>query len=150
MLKIVCEEFLDEMATVYKSREYGILVAVNPDSNRSGNPYFKFYNADNYNKATKIIRVLFKKADYVVHNDGKELWELNSKEKKLLIKVLNEPSQYYPDITTWQAAKFDWDREYLEEPLRLDRYLKGEYDEFYKDNPGYVSSYLEMPDYMNL
>ena len=73
------EEYLDEMATIYKSLEYGILVAVNPDSKRSGNPYFKFYNNVNYNKATKVIRILFNKADYVVHRDKIELWKLNLK-----------------------------------------------------------------------
>lgn len=48
VLKIFIEEFLEEMATIYKSKEYNILIAVTPDSGRAGNPYFKFLNNSNY------------------------------------------------------------------------------------------------------
>lgn len=153
-MKLVFEddniEVLEEMATIYKSKEYGILVAVNPDSHRTGNPYFKFFNSHDFFKATKVIRILFNEPDYVVHKDGKELWNLNSKDKKLLIKILNQKSKHYPSYTNWQVSKFDWNSEYLEEMLNIDEYYNGEYDDIYKDDPGYIPSTLEMPDYMNL
>ena len=81
MIKLVLEEYLEEMATIYKSKEYGICVAVNPDSNRNGLPYFKFYNDSDFRKAEKVIRIMFKEPDYVVHKDGKKLWKVNSGEK---------------------------------------------------------------------
>ena len=66
------------------------------------------------------------------------------------MKILNEPSQYYDNVNTWTGAKFDWNREYLLEPLLMSKYVKGEYDELYKDEPSYLPSTLEMPNYMNL
>ena len=150
MIRIICEEYLDEMATIYKNREYGILVAVNPDSKRSGNPYFKFYNNVSYDKATKVVRILFNYPDYVLHKDRMELWKLNSKEKKLLIKILKEESDMYDGYTNWDIAKYEWSLEYLEEPLNMAKYFKGEYDTIYKNNPGYIPSTLKMPDYTKL
>ena len=141
-------EVLEEMATIYKSKEYGILVAVNPDSHRSGNPYFKFFNSHDFFKATKVIRILFKEPDYVVHKDGKELWKLNNKEKKLLVKILNEQSKSHKGYTNWQAAKYDWNSEYLEEMLDIEEYFTGDYDNEYKDNTGYVPATLSMPNYL--
>ena len=57
---MMLSEYLYEMATVYRSTEYGISVAVNPDSGRVGDPYFKFYNNVSFNKATKVVRIMFK------------------------------------------------------------------------------------------
>lgn len=150
MIRLVLEEYLEEMATIYKSKEYGVCVAVNPDSGRSGNPYFKFFNNSDFRKATKIIRILFKKPDYVVHKDGKQLWKLNTKEKKLLIEILNTESKQYKGYTNWEAAKFNWNYEYMEELLDIEEYYAGNYDELYKNNPGYVPSTLKMPDYNKL
>lgn len=150
MIKLVLEEYLDEMATIYKSVEYGIGVSVNPDSNRQGNPYFKFYNNPNYTKATKIIRILFASPDYVYHKDGKQLWELNNKEKKLLIDILRQESNQYDGYTNWEIAKYNWNCEYLEVQLNMKKYFKGEYDEQYTSNAGYVPSTLKMPDYSKL
>jgi hypothetical protein len=150
MIQLISEEYLEEMSTIYKSKEYGIGVSVNPDSKRSGNPYFKFYNSSDYLSATKIIRIMFNKPDYIIHNNGKELWKLNSKEKKLLMDVLHMPSKRYRGRTNWEAAKFDWNYEYLEEMIDIDEYFNGDYDELYKNNPGYVNSTLSIPNYTNL
>ena len=148
MIRLIIEEILDEMATIYKSKENRIMIAVNPDSGRIGCPYFKYLNDSNYLKAEKIVRILFKEADYVVHNDGKDLWELNNREKKLLMDVLQEQSKKYPKYTNWQAAKFDWNCEYLEEMLQIDDYFNGNYDDIYASDSGYVPSDLEMPNYL--
>lgn len=150
MIKLLIEEYLDEMATIYKSKEYGILVAVNPDSKRSGLPYFKFYNSFDYNRATHVIRIMFKEPDYIVHKDSKKLWKLNSKDKKLLIKIMKEESNTYSGRTNWQAALFDWNFEYLEEMINADKFFNGEYDEIYASNPGYIQSTLKMPDYTKI
>lgn len=150
MIKLIVEEYLDEMATIYKSKEYGILVAVNPDSKRSGLPYFKFFNSYDFNKATHVIRIMFKDTDYVVHNDSKKLWKLNTQDKKLLVKIMNQESKRYKGYTNWDAAKFDWNYEYLEEMLDIDSYFNGEYDDVYESNPGYIPSTLKMPDYTKI
>ena len=150
MIQLYGKEFLEEMATIYKSKEYGIGVSVNPDSHRIGNPYFKFYNNPKYASATKIIRIFFKQPGYTVHKDGKKLWKLNGDQKKLLIKILREESEQYDGYTNWDIAKYDWNCEYLEEQLNMKRYFNGEYDEIYSDNDGYVPSTLRMPDYSKL
>lgn len=151
MLKIFIEhEDLNEMATIFKNKEQNISVVVNPDSNRSGNPYFKFVNNSNFRNADKIIRILFNRPDYVIHHDGKELWELNSKEKKLLIAVMNKESSKYRGYTNWQAAKFDWNYEYFEEDWNIDDYFAGKYDKDFEINPGFIVSTLKMPDYTKI
>lgn len=150
MIKLICEEFLEEMATIYKSKEYGVLVAVNPDSRRIGIPYFKFYNNSNYNKADSIIRILFTKPDYIIHKDGKKLWKLNSSDKKLLMEIMNEESKQYKGFSNWEAAKFNWNYEYLEEMIDIEEYFYGDCDEKYSDTVGYIKSDLEMPDYTKL
>ena len=152
MIRLYLEEYLGEMATIYKSQHYGVLVSVNPDSNRNGNPYFKFYNSSNYLKATKIVRITFNSPNYIVHtnSDGKKLWKLNSEEKNLLMNILKLNSPSYSGKTIWDAAKYTWNLEYLEELINIDDYFKGTYDEKYKDNTGYIPHNLEMPDYTKL
>lgn len=150
MIRLVLEEYLEEMATIYKSKEYGIMVAVNTDSNRKGTAYFKFFNSSDYKKATAVIRILFNKPDYVYHKDGKQLWKLNSKEKKLLIKTLKEESGHFSGYANWDIAKYDWNREYFEDPLNMEKYFNGDYDDIYKNEPSYVPSTLKMPDYTKL
>ena len=150
-MKILIEhENLNEMATVFKNKKQNVSIIVNPDSNRSGNPYFKFVNNSNFRNADKLIRIMFNKPDYVIHHDGKDLWKLNSKEKKLLITIMNKESSKYKGYTNWQAAKFDWNYEYFEEDWDIDDYFAGKYDNKFGSESGYVSSTLSMPDYLQL
>lgn len=150
MVEVVLEEYLEEMATVYKNKEEDVTVAVNPDSNRIGNPYFKFFNNSDFRKADSVIRITFDNSDYIIYKDGKRLWKLNTQEKKLLIKILRDESKQYKGFTNWEAAKFNWNYEYFEEMFDFEKYFNGEYDEEYKDDPSYVSSKLKMPDYTKL
>ena len=149
---ILKNEPLFEMATVHRDFENNVSVAVNPDSAKIGNPYFKFYNNTDYRKADKVIRILFNSPNYVIHHDGKQFLDLNGKEKKLLIDCLTQKSKKYKftGCSVWDATKFDWNYEYLGIDIEVDNYLNGEYDETYKDNPSYVSSTLNMPDYKEL
>lgn len=150
MIKLMLEEYLDEMATIFKSKEYGICVAVNPDSKRKGIPYFKFYNSSDFNNADSVIRILFTKPDYVYHKDSKKLWKLDTKDKRLLVSVLKKESVRYKGYTNWQVAMYDWNYEYLEEMISIEEYFNGEYDEQYKNVIGYIPSNLKMPDYTKL
>lgn len=145
-------ECLYEMATVHRDETKNISIAVNPDQKKVGDPYFKFYNNASYMKATAVIRIMFFRVAYMKHEDGKELWELNSSEKKLLVKSLKSVSKKYKafGFTVWDATKFDWNYEYLGFDIESDEYLAGAYDDIYKDVQSYVPSTLEMPDYTKL
>lgn len=154
MIRLVLEEYLDEMTTLCKDYQNDVSIVVNPNSNRQGNPYFKFYNSTNYSTADKVVRILFNYADYVIHTntDGKKLWKLSHKEKRILNELLNKPSTKYSNMTVWEACKFEWNTEYLELPINLDKYINGEYDKdvHYTKNAGYVPYSLSMPNYMNI
>lgn len=149
---ILESEYIYEMATVHRDTNENISVAVNPDSKKVGDPYFKFYNSVDFNKSTAVIRIMFNSADYTYHTDGKKLWKLNSKEKKLLVKTLKSESKKYRPFgfTVWDAAKFDWNYEYLQIDIEPEGYISGEYDETFKNNPSYVPSTLKMPNYLDL
>ena len=54
-------------------------------------PYFKRYDNTNVKQATKVARIKIKESKYIYHNDGKDIWVLNSKERKQLIKTLEKP-----------------------------------------------------------
>lgn len=52
-------ELLFEMATVHRDMNENISIAVNPDSKKIGDPYFKFYDSTDYTKAKRVIRIFF-------------------------------------------------------------------------------------------
>ncbi len=89
-------EILTEFVTIYRERNFNMCIAVNPDRKRNlkGMEYFKLYNSADPTKATKIARIKFREADYVIHrnNGGKKNWILNSRERRQLEKMLNSPS----------------------------------------------------------
>ena len=141
---------LTEMASVCKDNVENVMIAVHPDSKRTGDCYFKYCNDTSYPSADKVIRIFFDRADYTVHKDGKELWNLNNKEKKTLMKILQAPSKRFKRHTNWEVAKYFWNCEYLETDLDIEDYFYGIYDKIFKDDKGYLPSTLEMPNYMNL
>lgn len=153
MIRLFLEEYLDEMATICKDYQNDVCIAVNPDSNRQVNSYFKFYNSANYKSATKVVRILFNSANYIEHQnaDGKKLWKLSHKDKKVLKELLNSSSKKYSNMTMWEACKFEWNSECIE-PINVDKYISGEYDkdETYMKNPNFLPYSLEMPDYTKL
>ena len=53
MIKLFLKEYLDEMSTVCRDNQNNVSIAVNPDSERQGHPYFKFYNNVYYGDAAK-------------------------------------------------------------------------------------------------
>ena len=152
MIRLIFEEVIGEMATVCKDAENNVGIGVYPDSGRIGNPYFKFYNSTNYDKATKVVRITFNQVDYIVHknNNGADLWKLNHKDKKLLMKLLKRPSKTRKDLDNWTLLKYHWNDESLPDEFDLDDYVSGMYDEQYSDNTNYVASYIDIPDYMGL
>lgn len=145
-------ELLFEMATVHRDMTENISIAVNPDSKKIGDPYFKFYDSTDYTKAKRVISIFFTKPGYTKHSDGKKLCVLNHDDKKLLVKTLKSISKKYKacGFTVWDAAKYDWNYEYLKIDIEPDEFISGSYDELYKDVPSYVPSTLKMPDYMQI
>lgn len=94
--KINKEKTPAKLSTMYRERKFNMCIAVNPDRNRNlkGMEYFKIYNSIDPTKATKVARIKFREANYVIHKNkgGKKNWVLNSKERKHLVKMLNSLS----------------------------------------------------------
>ena len=153
MLRLFIKQPLEEMATVYSDANYGILVTVNPDPNRVGDPYFKFFNSVSYKSATKAVRIYFKKLGYTYHRrDGKKLWKMNAKELNILMTILKTKSAVDPKYSVWDMAKFYWNNEYFGAAFNMEEYFKGTYDEDpqYKDHPSFVKASEELRDYTQL
>ena len=87
--------YLEESIT-YFDKSKNIRIQVNPDLKRIGDEYFKVLNSYTDSKATKMARILFRKAEYVMHrnSDGKDDWFLNSSERKLLCEILNSKTKH--------------------------------------------------------
>lgn len=112
------ESTIYEMATVARSTHMHILIQVNPDEHHIGNPYFKVYNNESYDKATSMNRISFTEPLYINHTTyGKKRWFLNSKEKKNLISLLNAPSDHIDrrdtsrEYTNWEWAIIQYNNE---------------------------------------
>ena len=138
-----------EMVTIKRDIQNNKCITVNPDSNKEGNPYFKYYNHQSYNSATAVIRILFKEPGFVIHKnyDGKDFWNISVSDKKILMKILMSPYSANKNYTIWDYAKYQWNYEYLEVDIDFEDYVNGEYDDFYKDNPSYVSSKEQIKNY---
>lgn len=153
---------LTAMSTVFSDRKAGISIQINADENRVGLPYFKYYNSFQYSKATKVARISFKSADYVIHKnaDGKQNWYLNAKEKQQLVLILSsKPTYFSHGYTVWQKLIIQYNAEKFQ--LMEDDTLncaKNTYNKFIKDYTaiGYNNLIdvlpfdLQMPDYLLL
>lgn len=148
------EDYLYEFASIAKGNNN--FIAVNPDPSRGwyGEEYFKVYNNDNARKADKVIRIKFRSPEYVYHknSDGKKDWNLNLKEKKTLIKLLQTPSKF-DNLSNWQYAILQFNLEAFDisykDCLKLTMEKQSKMDE---NNPRkyYLPIDLPMPDYTKL
>ena len=152
---VLNEEHLYEFASI--ARGNNSFIAVNPDSSRGWfkEEYFKVYNNDNARKADKVIRIKFRTAQYVYHknSDGKQDWNLNSKERRQLIDLLNKQSKL-PGFNNWQYAIIQFNTEaYMDENPEIFKTLTMEKQQkMDENNPQkyYLPIDLEMPDYTKL
>ena len=109
-LMMVRDFLLCEMALLGQAqqKEKGKKWEVSLDSNqtRLGEPYFKFYNAFTYRKATKVARISFLEPRYVIHRGYPFHFKLDAVQKQALMKFLTAPAKgLFPDsFTNWQAA----------------------------------------------
>lgn len=77
---------------VYTNNNENICITVDgsgqTDRGFDADPYFKVYNSSKPAKATKVARIYFSRPEYVKDHQGKPIWNLNSKECKMLNKIL--------------------------------------------------------------
>lgn len=141
-------EILTQFTTVARDYNLNISLVINPDKNQNLNntEYFKFYNNANPDKASKIARIKFRLPEYIIYhnNGGKENWFLDSEEKKILMEILRQPCEKYPEFSIWQGliSDFNWE-------TGLDR------SETKKNSisdmlyPDFLPIDLKIPDYLN-
>lgn len=145
-------EFLYEMASVraYKL-DSQILLAVNPDIHRQGLAYFKMYNSNSVDTATKVWRINFLKPEFVKAHKGKipASTEINNEYRNKLISYLTATSKENKKYSVWDVLKYHWNDEmgFCNE-YDLDDYMAGKADN--NTNPAYLKSTLGMPNYKNL
>lgn len=144
-------EVLFEFAQVRVSNnKFNIMLAVNPDSNRISEAYFKMYNSDNYMSATKVARISFFRPILISHKGSKKPWNyLNSKQKEILIEYLNSESKNYPKYKVWDVLKYTWNDEHGYCSGTIDDYYNGADDNKIKTK-SYIPSKLEIPNYKNI
>ena len=142
-------EPLGEMATIFENVKPSILITVNPDPNRIGNPYFKVFNMGRLiPNETKVARLHFIDSAMEYHQDHYNDWILSSKDIKNIKTILMKPHDDFPDYTVWDITKCMWNLEYHSFFSRSQRinYLNGELDDKYKDHQSYVPSTTEIPE----
>lgn len=145
------EEILNELATV-RAKNYeniGLLMAVNP-SDYIGEPYFKVYDATQWNKATKVARISFFEPRLIKHKSDKLPWlSINSGDRKRIVEFLGRYATTQK-CTVWNSLKYYWNSEKGFDVGYVEDYLSGKYDLKYADDPDYVPSTLKMPNYLEL
>ena len=140
-------EPLGEMSTVGLQNKPPLIVEINPDRRRVGNPYFKVYNMASYKKATHIARMHFLDTGMEYHRDAYKDWRLNSKDIKNIKEFLSNPHDDYPEYTNWQMACWLWNQEYgFIGPNNRRRFMNGKFDDQFKDHPSYVPSNTPIPE----
>ena len=138
--------YIPEMSKAFHSDEENVNVWVeNP--NTYNNEYFKYYNHANIRSASKVARIKLRSPEYIKsHRDNKELWILNSSERKTLIELLNLPYARDPRITNWQQIIVTYNDDFFNivpEDTIADSYDKSKF-------PQALSINMPMPDYTQL
>lgn len=147
---ILNEEKFYEMASVTKEGIPSIKIQADRGRNYFGIEYFKVYNQDSYDKATKATRISFREPVYISHNnpDGKQPWVLNAKERKLLISQMNKPSRLFKNsglnLKIWHDCIAHFNNEAY--GIDFDDTLKI----FSNSKTKYLPIDLPMPDYKEL
>ena len=104
---------IDEMAKVGFVPKYNYLIGIYKDQKRIGEPYFKIFNATNFESADKVIRLSLLKNKVIYHKntDGKSDLILNSKQFKQLNTFLSKNNVVFPKITNWEFLVLVYNKE---------------------------------------
>lgn len=148
-------------ATIGEDDKNNFCVTVNPDQNRSGDCYLKYFNSKRYASADKVIRISLTKPRVFIHKNYyvKKTWFINSKDKKNLVNFLFSNSKDYKGLSNWQVTLYQWNNE-----MRL---LKNDFPDKYNSrieafadgyfdiaecsyDLSYVPSTLAIPDYSKI
>lgn len=84
-------------------------------------PYIKLYTGTHAANPKKIIRVKLRSLEPEIHRGPGEVWELNAPDKKLLNKIMHNPSENDKSKTDWDytldmlAKECKVDRKYFED-----------------------------------
>ena len=126
----------------------------------SENRYFKYYNSDSPDMATKVARIRIDRPEYVggthmeKNSQGKvEKWILSDKDKKTFIQLLNSPSDDNDGCTKWQDILIRWNRDNFGIPAK--KTIANQIDG-YQAKPGLLDECkpfpidFPMPDYTQL
>lgn len=124
-------------------------VCINSNPIRYYRPYLKFYNAKEFYRAEKVIRLGLKQPEVVLQTDELEFWNVTKNELRLLDKFLAQKSKIFSVYSNWQTALFIWNSENLfftdfpkEYPSITDAYFDGFYDtEENLKKPHYLPSF---------
>ena len=113
------EEDLFEEATKIASNNLSVCLTATPDRNKGQGKeaYFKYINHYNPSKADSIIRVSFYEPAYKIHKRdrlGLEHWELSSKDKRILQRILTDhPIKYIKNLESFLVENIDNCYQYL-------------------------------------
>lgn len=146
--------YFEEMATIVNDSNEAMSITVNPDTSRVGDPYFKVYNSAKRKKhETAVARCHFKDSGMAFHTgDGYIDWQIDESDVKKIKRLLNKPAKdpfegHPTKYTIWQMTCYKWNEEYFGGEIDdFSKWVKGDYDEKFKDHPSYVPSTQKIPD----
>lgn len=163
-IKEIIEKFKDinrqcinemSMAFSYKDRHVEVCAWVENPTPRD-NRYFKYYDAEYSNMASKVARIRIDAAKYVGGNHKErnlKKWILSNKEKQYLIEILNSPSDDYPSLTKWHDILITYNRDNFH--IKAEDTIKGNIDPksrnpLLPENVKPFSIDFPMPNYLEL
>ena len=160
----IVREPIFSMTTIGTFSHPSARVMVNPDDGRIGDPYFKVCNNESLQAADKISRISFlepKTFDTHTDTSGKQVWTLNSHDKRALCNFLDRVHRDYRkyQFTNWEIALYNWNKEhhFLDDdfPENYDNsaqaYLNHYYDtEENLNNASYLKPDLIRPNYLEI
>lgn len=131
---------LEEGTAYIDNGKNGVLLFASPSTTHKygKKAYFKICNNSTYSKSTKVARICFYEASYIIHKrdpHGKETWFLSSREIKMLNDILLQKPNNITSTkqTVWEELIYQFN--------------KGVKDH---DPTSVIPENLAIPDYSNL
>lgn len=148
----------EEINNILKEPIYEMSMAWNSKSNNRcvwvenptgyNNRYFKYLDGITYNKAYRVARISMVEPNYLNHtnSDGLKDWVLNSKERKELVLLMNQPNKKYKGCSNWQATLITYNEDNF--GIDFDETISGSFDK--EEYPNAFSIDYPMPNYLEL
>lgn len=144
------QQKIADMATIKVDRNNNYRITVNPDLNRTGDEYFKFYNSATYTNGEKVARILFNEPSYVLHNNGFDAWYPNAKAKRWLMNTMNQTvvAKNGATVSIWEYCIIAFNEERW--GLTADETMSNIEENGEKPFQDALAFNLKMPNYMVL